>query len=375
MTSISPPSTSLPRPVPIRKTGLPTEYMRKNKELLIPPSFKPWSPPYLPCRFRPIRPVVELTVTLNEVYKSGRGPRSGQKIVQWKKQSSPLGQGTFREVFLGKNQLTKKEVALKIYKGKVDREQERIRAAIWNRIPHVIHSHGILRLTDRTALIMDVAPKSLASYLKNNTISFRQMILLTRQLLEMHRTASHWGFVHGDLKPKNLCWDEKKEKLWVIDIGSSHQPEEEQIPTEGATIPYLDPISFLEEKYDTTRDMWSIGCILFECYTKEPFVPTDNLNMVLFDITRQIGLPPDSFVAKYPKWRKWRQSHSGGYVRPDSKPHLHRKIALLSNSLSDEQKELFSKLLTGMLKWEERIKPAAALELCDQILSTIDKGE
>ncbi|EKG01629.1 mitogen-activated protein kinase 3, putative [Trypanosoma cruzi] len=106
------------------------------------------------------------------------------------------------------------------------------------------------------------------------------------------------GVAHRDLKPANLVTDITCE-LKIIDFGLSRN----------VTMPYYEltdyvitrwyrpPELLLENNYYTTAvDIWSVGCIMAEMYTRKPVLRGRNTLDQLRLICTHIGKPPSEMV-------------------------------------------------------------------------------
>jgi len=70
------------------------------------------------------------------------------------------------------------------------------------------------------------------------------------------------NIIHGDIKPENIIINPITLKIVIIDLGSSHHPEQkvEPVGTDGYKAPEL----FIENYcYDKAIDIWAFGCIAF----------------------------------------------------------------------------------------------------------------
>ena len=50
--------------------------------------------------------------------------------------------------------------------------------------------------------------------------------------------------------------------------------------------------------YTTANDMWSFGCIVFECLVGVPIFAGENENDQMASIMEVVGIPPRSLIAK-----------------------------------------------------------------------------
>ncbi|KAJ8072447.1 hypothetical protein PM082_016006 [Marasmius tenuissimus] len=106
------------------------------------------------------------------------------------------------------------------------------------------------------------------SYLHGNEVLCRRSVLpMVCNLLEVVLSVHHVGFVHGDIKPQNVCFDLSTREITLIDFGHScraHADREvtEWLGTEGWRAP---EVQLLREgspgltANGFLADTWSIG--------------------------------------------------------------------------------------------------------------------
>ncbi|WWD09187.1 hypothetical protein V865_007309 [Kwoniella europaea PYCC6329] len=89
------------------------------------------------------------------------------------------------------------------------------------------------------------------------------------------------GIVHADIKPDNVLVSENKATLKVCDLGSAAEISEGEITPYLVSRFYRAPEIILGLPYDTSIDMWSIGCTLYELYTGKILFPGRSNNHML----------------------------------------------------------------------------------------------
>lgn len=106
-----------------------------------------------------------------------------------------------------------------------------------------------------------------------------------------------YKIVHCDLKPENvLLAKPNKSKVKLIDFGSSCF-EDERYYTYIQSRFYRAPEIMLGIAYTTAIDMWSLGCIIFECLVGIPLFADENERDQMLAIMEVTGLPPRSLIA------------------------------------------------------------------------------
>jgi serine/threonine protein kinase len=82
--------------------------------------------------------------------------------------------------------------------------------------------------------------------------------------------------LHCDMKPENILYDKKTGKLVVLDLGCYKNIINGKVinPRNPLTTrPYRSPGLYLLCDVDERNDMWGIGCVLYELYTKSYLFP------------------------------------------------------------------------------------------------------
>ena len=101
---------------------------------------------------------------------------------------------------------------------------------------------------------------------------------ITKGLLYIHSK----GIIHRDLKPLNILVTDDWE-IKISDFGSANVKTDkinsDYLLTDHVTTRYYRaPESYLSYKssYDSSLDMWSLGCIIAELYAKRVFINADS---------------------------------------------------------------------------------------------------
>jgi len=111
----------------------------------------------------------------------------------------------------------------------------------------------------------------------------RKLIQLCDALTHAHSK----GVLHRDIKPSNVIIQNKdgEEKLKIVDFGLARLVDKEQsLTTPGVTMGtpyYLSPEAISGKGTDARSDIYSCGCVLFECLTGSPPFISDTINATL----------------------------------------------------------------------------------------------
>lgn len=99
-----------------------------------------------------------------------------------------------------------------------------------------------------------------------------------KQLVNAVKFIHEKQFVHRDLKPENIMFvDKENSKLKIVDFGFARKKTSEESPA-CFTLDYAAPESLTTGASRESRDMWSLGVILYTmCMGHTPFMP-DNVN-------------------------------------------------------------------------------------------------
>uniref|UniRef100_A0A914D924 cyclin-dependent kinase n=1 Tax=Acrobeloides nanus TaxID=290746 RepID=A0A914D924_9BILA len=81
------------------------------------------------------------------------------------------------------------------------------------------------------------------------------------------------NIIHRDLKPQNILVN-RDQTIKIADFGLSRNYSlHSTFTTVVVTLWYRSPEILLQCRYNTASDIWAIGCILFEIYTRQPLFP------------------------------------------------------------------------------------------------------
>jgi YVTN family beta-propeller protein len=196
-----------------------------------------------------------------------------------------IGHGGMGIVYRAYDLRLKRTVALKLVTPELaldERFRERFaretELAISLEHPNVVPIHDAGDAAGRLYLAMRlVAGTDLRRLLRaEGALEPSRALAICRQVANALDAAHAKGLVHRDVKPSNILLDEA-EHVYLADFGLTRQLEEKGARAgEGRSIgtpAYLAPEQIEGERVDARADVYSLGCVLYECLTGEaPFV-------------------------------------------------------------------------------------------------------
>ena len=149
--------------------------------------------------------------------------------------------------------------------------------------PNVVPIHDAGDVAGRLYLAMRlVAGTDLRKLLRaEGALEPSRALSICRQVGHALDVAHAKGLVHRDVKPSNILLDEA-EHVYLADFGLTRRLEEKGARAgEGRSVgtpAYLAPEQIEGERVDGRADVYSLGCVLYECLTGEaPFVHDSRL--------------------------------------------------------------------------------------------------
>lgn len=125
-------------------------------------------------------------------------------------------------------------------------------------------------------LVMEFVPgRSLKQILKERQLKLKETLNLMAQAAKALSHAHVKGIIHRDVKPANMLIDEARMELKIVDFGIARKASNltEQLTIEGEVFGsplYMSPEQCQGNELDARSDIYSLGCVLFECLTGRP---------------------------------------------------------------------------------------------------------
>jgi Tol biopolymer transport system component/predicted Ser/Thr protein kinase len=203
-----------------------------------------------------------------------------------------LGRGGMGVVYLGEDPRLKRPVAIKVLPdafaldpdrlARFEREA-RLLAALTH--PNIAGIYGLEEDQGRRFLVLEyVEGETLAQHQRGRGLSLEETLDVCRQIAAALEAAHEAGIVHRDLKPGNVKLTPAGE-VKVLDFGLAkgassgpdsspdltHSPTLTQAATGVGVIlgtaAYMSPEQARGKTVDRRTDIWSFGCVLYECLT------------------------------------------------------------------------------------------------------------
>ncbi|CAF0812417.1 unnamed protein product [Rotaria sordida] len=239
---------------------------------------------------------------------------------------SKVGEGTYGIVYKVCHRPTSQIYALK--KIRLEGEDDGVPATAIREISILkeLRHQSIVQLRDviltdaRLYLIFEYLAMDLKKYFdclgENEAMDVGLIRSYTYQVIDALLFCHCRRIIHRDLKPQNLLVDTKG----IIKLADFGLARAFSVPLriythEVVTLWYRAPEVLLgASRYSCPVDVWSVGCIFAEMYTKRPLFQGDSEIDQLFRIFRTLGTPTDEtwpgvvqlpeFKSSFPRWRQ-----------------------------------------------------------------------
>lgn len=290
---------------------------------------------------------------------------------------SNVGQGTYGQVFRGRDRDTGQIVALKLLKMQPDagfpmtsiREIQLLQELQHPNIVSLLDV-AVGRQADSVYLVFEYCEHDLSRVLDDDRIRLTEsdVKLLMSELLSSVAFLHRHMVMHRDLKLSNLLIRSGHLKLADfglarhftnsmsllsndalhssdLDAQSSttttlHTEESPSITHSGqvhysprvVTLWYRAPEVLLESEYGPAIDLWATGCILFELLTGTPLIPSSTELQAFQSIVQLLGLPTEHEWPEWPQIRDKSPLLRGVTLLQPSTPIFESRTCALSNS-------------------------------------------
>ncbi|HET6643774.1 MAG TPA: protein kinase, partial [Gaiellaceae bacterium] len=212
-------------------------------------------------------------------------PRVGTELASYRIESL-LGFGGMSVVYLAEDLRLKRKVALKLlsvglaedesFRERFLRESE-LAASIDH--PNIVPIYEAGATEDLLYIAMRyVEGRDLKERLDHGRLDPGDAIGIVTQVASALDSAHARGLVHRDVKPSNVLLDagarpDGSDHVYLADFGITRRISEEGTADEGhllGTLDYIAPEQITGKEVDGRADVYSLGCVLYECLVGRP---------------------------------------------------------------------------------------------------------
>ncbi|MFW5966491.1 MAG: protein kinase domain-containing protein, partial [Persicimonas sp.] len=228
-----------------------------------------------------------------------------------------LGRGGMGQVFLARDQLLERDIALKTLRPDARSEEARRHLLQEARVTGMLEHSSIIPIYDLGTLTDEepfytmrvVREQSLAQLLDQMKrqespgadYSLTQMVSILRQVCLAVHYAHDSGIIHRDLKPENILVGNYGE-VFVIDWGVAKSIDEQHSDDEAheehgtlvGTPQYMAPEQALGHtgQLGVGTDVYALGAVLYEVLTLQPLFEADHVMALLLKVANDPVTPP-----------------------------------------------------------------------------------
>lgn len=293
--------------------------------------------------------------------------------------TAALGEGTYGTVHMVTEEITQKKFAMK--KMRSDDKDEGIPQTTLREIvalmrckklihPGVVNVRSIL-VEDRVKLVMEYFPTTLGKFIHdqhpdglNSSSNLNLFFNLSQQIVDAVGFCHKMFVTHRDLKPENILYDPETETLKLCDFGlarstlvnsrrkvkewtagEKHNTKIEVEPMSSAIVTLWFRSPEIMSQNGTAKfgdpiavDIWSVGCVLYFCFTGKHLFPAHTEFEMLILIFQRLGLPTKDIADKYYKDCDWKCFPKWNHPKPPEErfDSIHQLCPILYNVLDEK---------------------------------------
>ena len=207
-----------------------------------------------------------------------------------------IGMGGMAVVFEAYDMLKNRTVAVKMLKDDIAGDTQAVKrfineskAVAMLSHPNIVSIYDVSVKDNLKYIVMEfIEGITLKNYmLKKGTLSFREVVSISEQILKALEHAHSKGIVHRDIKPQNIMLL-KDGSIKVTDFGIAKLPNAETVTvTDKAigTVFYISPEQASGRIIDHRSDLYSLGATMYEMATGSlPFTADTPVSVALMQV-------------------------------------------------------------------------------------------
>jgi len=234
----------------------------------------------------------------------------GLELVDRYRITELLATGGMGSVFVGVDERTGDEVAIKVMRGELAHSEEalarfyrEVRAVVTLDSPHIVKAHDTGTVEAMPYLVMErLVGQGLDELQDSREITARRAIEIVLDILEGLAHAHAVGIIHRDLKPSNV-WITDDDCVKILDFGVAKMhgtarmegDETGKLTSSDAVLgspAYMSPEQLVSSKEaDERADLWSVGVLLYELLTGSMLFKAETVGGIFANVIR-MRIPP-----------------------------------------------------------------------------------
>ncbi|HOP68841.1 MAG TPA: Stk1 family PASTA domain-containing Ser/Thr kinase [Bacillota bacterium] len=223
-----------------------------------------------------------------------------------------IGEGGMARVYLGRDHLLNRHVAIKILKDQMTGDPDFIRrfrreaqAAARLSHPNIVNIYDVGQEGETHYIVMEYVPgKNLKQYIRERgRLPAQEAVSIARQIAEALVQAHAAGVIHRDIKPQNILFTPDGQ-VKVADFGVALAADGSTLTCTDAivgSVHYFSPEQARGGQAGKHSDLYSLGVILYEMVTGQvPFSGVSPISVAMKHVQEKI-VPPRQLNKSIPE--------------------------------------------------------------------------
>ncbi|MET4158244.1 serine/threonine protein kinase [Agromyces sp. PvR057] len=222
-----------------------------------------------------------------------------------------IGRGGAAFVFRGRDEYLGRDVAIKVFSGGNELHVEMYRAEL--RMLAALSHHGVVSIVDagvdtsapedpRPFLVMQlVQGTTVRDRVAERPLSVREIGEIGYEVAEALEYVHAQSIIHRDITPSNIMIVNygtlhSRERAMLTDFGIAVEVADAGFQSEAitGTAPYLSPEQVRNHPLTTASDIYSLGLVLLECFTRARAFPGAHIPSAMARLAGPPEMPPEA---------------------------------------------------------------------------------